>query len=79
MTVTYFPDPDEEDSSIQPDQGCISLQIELSYEVWQRLVDKSDDTHRTQNDIMETALIFYLNHLSWLKKMRQNLEDTYES
>ena len=80
MTViTNFPEPDEDDASIQPDQGCYELAIQLPHEVWQRLVDESDNTHRTQNDIMQTGLILYLNYLDSLDQLRENLENTYES
>jgi len=63
----------------EPDEGCYELLIQLSPEVMQRLAEESDATHRTQNDIMQTGLIFYLNHLDSLDQLRENLKNTYES
>jgi len=63
----------------EPDEGCYELLIQLSPEVMQRLAEESDATHRTQNDIMQTGLILYLNYLDSLDQLRENLENTYES
>jgi len=63
----------------EPDEGCYELLIQLSPEVMQRLAEESDNTHRTQNDIMQTGLILYLNYLDSLDQLRENLENTYES